>query len=91
MEGWNENAHGYWSKNYYQFNLETCMSIQSIEIIRKTNCFEDTQVFVDGKLLTEKEVNQLTLNDGFDNLAEFYIWFDAGFKGKILHWTYLQY
>lgn len=39
----------------------------------------------------EKEMNQLALNDGFENTKQFYQWFNSDFTGKIIHWTKLKY
>lgn len=50
-----------------------------------------TIVKIDGRKLTEPEIQQLAWNDGFDNLVDFWMWFADGFKGKIIHWTELRY
>ena len=51
----------------------------------------ETIVKIDGRKLTEPEVQQLAWNDGFDNLVDFLMWFADGFKGKVIHWTELRY
>ena len=84
-------ATGVRTKIYNQFYENTCKSIQKIEIERVSDYLHDTIVKIDGRKLTEKEVQQLAWNDGFDNLVEFWMWFADGFKGKIIHWTDLQY
>ncbi len=37
------------------------------------------------------EMNQLALNDGFDNVQDFFVYFNEDFTGKIIHWTDLKY
>ena len=84
-------ATGVRTKNYNQFNEDVCKSTQKIEIIRTSDYLNETIVKVDGRKLTEPEIQQLAWNDGFDNLVSFWLWFDKGFIGKIIHWTDLKY
>jgi len=84
-------ATGVRTKEYSQFNEETCKSTQKIEIIRTSDYLEKMIVKVDDRTLTESEVQQLAWNDGFENLADFWVWFADEFKGKIIHWTELRY
>lgn len=79
------------SKNPHQFKEGQCQSIQSISITRKSDYLNDTIVIVDGNKLTLEETQQLAWNDGFNNLAEFLMWFKDGFNGKIIHWTDFKY
>lgn len=46
--------------------------------------------------LTEKEMEELAVNDGFDNLEQFFDWFDEyievnGWRGKLIHWSDIRY
>ena len=84
-------ATGVRTRQYNQFNEETCKSIQEIEIIRTSDYLNEIIVKIDGRILNQDEVQQLAWNDGFDNLIDFWIWFHNGFKGKIIHWTNLKY
>jgi len=84
-------ATGVRTKNYNQFNEDVCKSTQKIEIIRTSDYLNETIVKVDGRKLTEPEIQQLAWNDGFDNLVSFWLWFYKGFIGKIIHWTDLKY
>lgn len=84
-------ATGMRTKKYNQFHEDTCKSIQEIEIERVSDYLHHTIVKIDGRKLTENEVQQLAWNDGFDNLVDFWMWFADGFKGKIIHWTELRY
>ena len=67
-----------------------CVSTQKIEIIPGYYLGE-TVVKVDGRKLSFSEIQQLAWNDGFTNFVEFAIYFNDGFKGKIIHWTNLKY
>lgn len=71
-----------------------CTSVQSFEVL------EDNTVYVAKKLLTEKQVFKLAVNDGFSDsltnnmdgvLERFFGYFNAGFKGRIIHWTNKKY
>lgn len=84
-------ATGVRTKNYNQFYEDSCKSIQQIEIIRTSDYLNDTYVKIDGQMLSTQEVQKLALNDGFDSILDFYLWFKDGFKGKIIHWTELKY
>jgi hypothetical protein len=80
------------SKNQFQFAPAfPCKSTQKIEIIRTSDYLNETIVKVDGRKLSEKEVQQLAWNDGFSNLIAFWLWFQNDFTGKIIHWTNLKY
>jgi hypothetical protein len=68
-----------------------CKGVQKIIINRTSDYLNETEVYVDGRLLNKKEVQQLAWNDGFDNLIDFWMWFSEGFEGKIIHWTDLMY
>lgn len=84
-------ATGVRTKKYSQFYEDTCKSIQRIKIIRTSDYLNETIVEIDGRKLTEHEVQQLAWNDGFVNLIDFWMWFSEGFEGKIIHWTDLKY
>ncbi|MBS4041612.1 MAG: ASCH domain-containing protein [Flavobacteriales bacterium] len=79
------------TKNPHQFETKQCVSIQRIDIVRVDDYLEHTWVFIDGKRLNEDQVQQLAWNDGFNSLIDFWMWFEGGFKGKIIHWTDLKY
>jgi predicted nucleotide-binding protein (sugar kinase/HSP70/actin superfamily) len=77
------------------------VSTQSIEI--KIGPLNKIEVLIDGNLFyrqTEeaitnifhkKRMNKLAINDGFEDMHQFFKWFDTDFKGKIIHWTDLRY
>jgi len=65
-----------------------CLGIQIISIERKE---AEIMVTLDDKILSFEEVKNLAVNDGFDNLEDFYAYFDYSFKGKLIHWTELKY
>jgi len=84
-------ATGVSTKNYNQFYEDSCKSIQQIEIIRTSDYLNETIVKIDGRKLNIEELQQLAWNDGFENLMDFWLWFQEGFTGKIIHWTELKY
>lgn len=84
-------ATGVRTKHYNQFSSGVVMSIQKIEIIRTSDYLEKTIVKVDGRQLTEPEVQKLAWNDGFSNLVDFWLYFADGFTGKLIHWSNLKY
>lgn len=68
-----------------------CRSVQSIKIVPDPMYLDKTEVYVDGRLLSKDEQQQLAWNDGFDNLVSFWMYFRNGFEGKIIHWTDTHY
>ena len=43
------------------------------------------------KISSFKNIEKIALNDGFENLEDFFSYFNEDFEGKILHWTDLRY
>ncbi|MDB4157948.1 ASCH domain-containing protein [bacterium] len=79
-------ATGVRTPQYNCFHETDCKGIQKIKI-------EGRAIYVDGTYLFEEEIETLALNDGFDSVEEFWIWFDQynPFIGKIIHWSNLLY
>lgn len=48
-------------------------------------------VEINGKILSKKEVELLSKNDGFDSVEDFFEWFNENWTGKIIHWTTFRY
>ena len=79
------------TKNPHQFKTDQVQSIQRIKIIRTSDHLNETIISVDGRELSQDEVQELAWNDGFENLADFWLWFANGFDGKIIHFTGKRY
>lgn len=92
-------ATGVRTKNYNQFFEGECKSVQKIEITHKGN-----KIFVEiegrpphvwihfrNDKYIHPGIEKLAKNDGFNNIEDFFKWFDKDFKGKIIHWTELTY
>lgn len=84
-------ATGVRTAKYHQFGEGVCVSIQQFELIRKSDYMNESVVKVDGRTLSESEIQELAWNDGFNNLVDFWLWFSDGFEGKIIHWTDFKY
>jgi len=48
-------------------------------------------IYVEGKLLSMTEAEDLAANDGFDSIEDFFKYFNSDFEGKIIHWTDKRY
>ncbi|MEI6898277.1 MAG: hypothetical protein WCL00_00235 [Bacteroidota bacterium] len=79
------------SKNPHHFKTDQVQSIQRIEIIRTCDYLNETIVKIDDRKLKQNEVQELAWNDGFENLADFWLFFADGFDGRILHFTDKRY
>ncbi len=83
------------SKKQYQFAPTLfCKSTQIIEICWTSpdnKRLAQPTVKIDGRQLTSGEITSLAFNDGFSGTDMFFEWFNADFKGKIIHWTDLKY
>ena len=88
-------AYGVRSKKYWQFNfnilgLDKVISTQKILIRNRFN--DRIGVLVDGRELSNFEIDQLASNDGFDTIDDFWDFFKGEhFRGQIIHWTDLKY
>jgi len=95
-------AIGVRTKEYYQFNVEEyaaldhCISVQSIQIdhnerLGKRVFVEDDSDAIFPKQLSESEIEQLAINDGFNSVEAFWNWFSKDFYGQIIHFTDFRY
>lgn len=90
------------TKNRFQFApIVKCVSVQEIEFkwdFTQTMCW----VFIDGKSFTTFEKSEqgieygenakkIAHNDGFESKEDFFKYFNEDFKGKLIHWTKLNY
>lgn len=84
--------------------LDKCVSVQKIRLwwtgaLATTQNERDKNVgqqvklncIVDGRRLTDNELTNLAINDGFSSLDQFKKWFNKDFTGKIIHFTNLRY
>lgn len=71
-----------------------CVSVQDIEIRYKDSSgftWTNPEVIIDGITFDPSEWEEIAKNDGFDNVADFFAYFNTDFTGKIIHWTDLKY
>lgn len=78
-------AYGVRTKQFEKFAEMPCLGIQKIRIVYLMNRFE--ALYVDGKKLTHLQIRELAINDGFESMEDFFLWFKESFEGKIIHWT----
>jgi hypothetical protein len=80
------------TKQHYQFYEDVVKSVQTIEIFTNIK-----SVIIDSRVLTDEQVYDLAINDGFDSIHEFYEWFKQYeneyhfFTGRLIHWTNHKY
>lgn len=84
------------SKNQFQFSPTfTCKGIQLIDIQIIDMPFKSIKISeINGSkshFLTDQEIELLAINDGFENITDFFNYFDPDFKGKIIHFTDYRY
>lgn len=88
------------TKDRFQFApVVKCRSVQNIEIkemimTTRPNCMIEDKIYtvkVDNKYLSENEIENLAINDGFPDTKSFFDFFNDGFNGKIIHWTDKRY
>ena len=79
-------ATGVRTKDYNQFKVGVCKFNQAIH----TNASERTVYLgLNGGMhkLSDKGIDLLAKNDGFDSTEAFWEWFNEDFSGVIVHWT----
>ena len=92
-----QHCHGVRTKFFEMFLINTCKSVQKIEIIYNSGAIFikiDDQPFYDSVKFSYKNQSNILMlasNDGFDSVQDFFRYFDKDFKGKIIHWTDLRY
>lgn len=77
------------TKDRFQFApILKCASVQEIQIYHMKH---SENIYVDGIWLSDCEIKQLAINDGFPSVEAFFSFFNNDFDGKIIHWTDLKY
>lgn len=90
------------TKNRFQFtHCIPVISVQDIWIhpsnktidVWKKDSDKSSDSFKDGywEELSPSQIEELSKNDGFDNIEDFWEWFNHEFAGKIIHWTDFKY
>jgi len=74
------------SKHPHQFLKNQCTGTQEIWIYPETK-----KVYISGVMCSDKELELLAINDGFESVKGFLAWFNKKFDGKIIHWTDFRY
>lgn len=84
-------ATGVRSKNYKEFNRDTCKSTQQVVIVN-TPYAVYPWIFVDGQPLRDHKILLFVYNDGFDSLEDFARWFHKPcYVLQLIHWTDFKY
>jgi hypothetical protein len=80
------------TKNQFQFApMVKCQWTQNVEIVWFEGCGKFPAMYIDGRVIRKEEFTEIAMNDGFDSVEDFLIWFDEDFVGKIIHWTNKKY
>lgn len=84
------------TSNRFQFApIVKCKSVQKIRIDYDDAACDwygcEPVISVDDKILSLKEVEELSINDGFEDSQAFCKYFNKDFEGKIIHWTDSKY
>lgn len=88
-------VYGNRTKNRVCWHTGTCTFIEYIAIVYPPCCGFTVYIFNPitefATKLTDLQIEQLAINDGFDSVEDFKHYFDKDFKGKIIHWTDIRY
>lgn len=98
-ERWEEGKkihfhHGGRKLKYNCWHIGECTGVQNIKIQYRNvpvRGFILPHIWVDNKLLDYQKMELLAANDGFDNLTDFFRWFNKDFTGRIIHWSDVRY
>ena len=83
-------ATGVRTKQYQCFSSDhSCTGTQFIDI--RNYPAGEKEIWVGGRELVTSEIELLSKNDGFTDIAAFWRWFHHDFSGKIIHWTDFTY
>lgn len=80
----------------YQFApVIKCVSEQKVIIKywydNDTQLFTIPMILINGRVLTNKEIDELAINDGFESVIDFLAYFNTDWSGKLIHWTNKKY
>ncbi|MHC0441597.1 hypothetical protein [Flavobacterium sp. 3-210] len=80
------------------------IEIQNIEFLWNKGFVDTVSIYIDGECYVQnygiefnsssqrqERMENLATNDGFDSVEDFLKYFNADFKGKIIHWTNFKY
>lgn len=85
--------HGGRRLKYFCWHKGICTGTQIVQIfwkdVKKEGDFP--AVYVDARRLTIEKITMLAENDGFDNVADFFRWFNKDFRGRLIHWSDVRY
>jgi len=92
-------ATGVRTKKYEQFYEEQCRGIQEIRIAwMEWDTDNVAYIWIDevcvGSYFRGRSTGrckEIAENDGFENVDDFFKWFNRDFEGKIIHWTDFKY
>ena len=95
-------AVGIRTKNYFRFApVLECVSMQTVVIKEWAMCSSDQcyqtkdsrvwTIDVDGIRLKTTEIEELSVNDGFESMEQFFKWFNKPGTYKLIHWTDKRY
>lgn len=98
-ERWEEGKkihfhHGGRKLKYNCWHIGVCTGVQTVRIVwldMKMTEIKRPEIWLDNKLLNNRKMNELAWNDGFDNLTDFFRWFNKDFTGRIIHWSDVRY
>ena len=76
-------------KNMFRFAPR--IPVISTQFIGIYHLEKSIEIAVDGVYLFPSEIEELALNDGFENVEDFFNYFNEDFHGKIIHWTDIIY
>jgi hypothetical protein len=69
----------------------TCKSVQYIQIKPAFRQVTILPEWHQPKHLSDKAIEELAINDGFESVEQFWNFFYEDFSGKIIHWTDYRY
>lgn len=90
------HVYGNRTKHRNCFLVNKCVSVQRISIFDSNVVDEEAEkvdrtqsqkvIMVDGRVLPWEKCLELAINDGFNNIAQFFTWFNKDFSGRIIIW-----
>jgi hypothetical protein len=76
----------------HQFHECNCRSVQSFEMTFELD-IHNIEVKIDNRFISDNEILELAIADGFDSIEDMTNWFFGQldgkncFKGRLIHWT----
>lgn len=91
---WRQGAHfdpRIWTDGF--MSKQVPLTLEPVKVVKELPItIDNKEVHISDQLVSHANLVYLARNDGFDNIEDFFAWFNTGrFRGQIIFWKYINY